>query len=716
MTQDARSVFIRPDDYYVRELSPVRQYVRQNSHFVSRVKGIPLEVAQKKIEDIVKQNIKDPTVVHSLRAENGDRGMTESSLSTYIRDINHNEWLVAPTFTVYLNPKERRSVYSEYMADNKKERKEYKKKAKEAKANKDLVEAVLYNNLQNSKKIFNNSMSGAFGKRHGVFSNPTSHSTLTTVVRMMTSIANMCNERFLRGNRYYATQSDLLNNVIFIASSCDSDEIGTLLKKYKLHVPTVEDVVGVLKLSTDLYWKDQKFYDRIIIPYLEKLTGEERAAVVYEGDLYHIAMFNRAFMEEFLDTLTERVKSDPSEGPLPTSEMFEDTDILSFTHLIFYDAVKGIGLDYSKLDDKPDVQNDLVATARGIKAKTQKYKDFIQGFFVNRNMPFMANKMKTMARASVAMSDTDSTAFSVDEWINWRYGSISITDRTIAFAGGVIYLATQVLAHYILMYATNMNVEKEKRRILSMKNEYFWLVFLSTSASKHYAGLTAVVEGNVYDKPELEIKGVHLKNSAAPPEIINEFHAHVKQVLIDISQNKKISAQENIDRVIEREESIHNSILSTEAVRTFKKQKIKEAEAYGEGPLRSPYQHYTLWCRVFEPKYGPIRPPPYRVCKIPTVLTKPALLNAWIDNLPLEMKDPAIEWFTEHNKKMFGTFYIPIDFISSYGIPKEIIEVIDIKRIQLELTVQDRTFLESLNISSIDGLRISEQYKHSRER
>ena len=232
-----------------------------------------------------------------------------------------------------------------------------------------------------------------------------------------------------------------------------------------------------------------------------------------------------------------------------------------------------------------------------------------------------------------------------------------------------------------------------------MKPEFVFDVFCQTSVGKHYFTRQLIKEGSVYKTPQPEIKGVHLKNSASPPELVKATQARMMGLLQTVSESKKISLHEYLTSVIDVENKIDDSITSNE-VKFFKKMKIKSAEAYAN-PLQSPYQHHELWRMVFEPKYGPVEEPTYPVIKIPLRINNKTQFTAWIDSFEdQELKARLGQFMAKTGKKMLKTLYISVEYVLGHGIPDEIKSFIDIKRIQLDMTNSDRLVLESLGYFS----------------
>jgi hypothetical protein len=210
--------------------------------------------------------------------------------------------------------------------------------------------------------------------------------------------------------------------------------------------------------------------------------------------------------------------------------------------------------------------------------------------------------------------------------------------------------------------------------------------------------MMAVQEGNVFEKPKYEIKGVHLKSSAAPAAITALSRQWMQSILDDVYNNKKISIKSKMTELANLERKIYDSIQSGKT-EYFRSGKIKNFEAYAGALGITPYFHHLLWTEVFENKYGTVENVPYEVIKIPLNMPNKTANLKWI----LEMKDKELaqrlqNTLNKYNKDKLGTILINKGYCKSQGIPAEIIEVIDIRRIVLELTKSFRMIVETLGI------------------
>ncbi len=695
---EIENIFLRRAENYQRDIDPLGAYHHQMSSFVATSMNIPLQEAKARVKKIILERMKNPTVKHFRRMENGDRMVDNTPLLSYITANVKDGDILTPTFTTYIHPSKKKSILSEFVFENVAIRNTSKSAAKAAKA-KGLVDLYEHlNNEQTNKKTWNNSMSGSFGQEGSVLFNPTAHNTLTSMTRTVASLANSNNEKMLTGNRHYLSQMDTLNNCIYIASKCDQEAIRHTLKKYDLKAPSVHDTLKVIFRSSDIYWMDSNFVNKHLFPYLVKLTPEQLAAICYTGDFYHVKELNDSFARTMLERLAAKVASDDKDPAIVDKVKAIDEDIRNFAHAIWFFEVKGFGTDYAEMHTA-GIAASIYATCLNIAEALQYYKDFIKTFLVSDIMPHMVNKIRNMARRTVVISDTDSTCFSLDSWVVWYAGEFAINAKNIAVASAVAYMTTQMIAHLLAMFSANMNVDKADLFVLSMKNEFLWTVHLPTEVAKHYAALTVMKEGSVFKVAELELKGVHLKNSATPVDLTKDASDLLMYILTAVHNNQKLKLMDIVERMINIENMIEESVMVKNETHYFKKSKIKEKTAYSLDETKSPFQRHVMWQKVFEEKYDKIAMPPYDVVKIPTTVDRKRKLTEWVNSVEPSMQAKLNDWIAVTGKTSVPTFYLSEDYVKSNGIPEEIVKIIDIKRIIMDLTTQHRMIIVSLGVT-----------------
>jgi hypothetical protein len=703
-----QDIFYKNRTEYTNQLNPIKNYLEQLTSYIVIKKQLTKEQAHPIALQLLKKHFKDKPIKYFEREENGDRNVKEGTLLNYIRQNINDKNILVPTFTSYVNSKVKKSILSEFIAVNVKKRSIAKKLSHKAKAEGNSELAIAKDNEQSNMKIYNNSLSGVFGQEACVLYNPTAHNTLTSITRTMTSLSNASNEKLIAGNRYLPRGIDVLNSIVYITTYLDLSQLKTAIDTYGLYLPTVQDTVDVLKYSTDLYFSDINYYNKHIIPFLEKLTPYQLAGICYMGDLYHLRKFNSQFMFTLMTDLIAKVEDEEKLEDL--NLLFKiDEAILNYVHTILYSRVKGYGKDYEKMNEA-NIASSVYKTALNVMATLTQYKLFFNTFMMNDIIPTNSHRLNNMRRRVVVLSDTDSTCFTLDEWITWYKGTYQVDDSAIALSGCLCYMAAQSIVNSLASMSKSMNIEDELLNTLALKSEFLWLSFSPATVSKHYYASTAVQEGNVFKEYDTELKGVHLKNSAVPKNVINDSKDIIKYILDRVSFGNSINLNYVIERITDLEKDVTESVQRGEAV-YLKKSKIKSKEAYAQDEFKSPYQRHQLWVDVFEPKYGNIDPPPYDVVKIPTKITSRPLMTEWLGRIQDEdLKGRLFTWLEKYNKKDLPTFYISETYVRGNGIPEEIAMIVDIERIIFDMTMQHRLVLETLGVMINQEKTISEQF------
>lgn len=700
--------FIWPAEKYQQNINPVKQYIDQAVTLLVTTRGLDPETARSEVMAILKDksvsNFHDPQVVHFERDDNWVKNLKTSTLSTYLKSAIDSGEVIVPTLTTYVSPETEQSLISVFMKRNAGRRGVLKKQAQveEQKGNAEL--AYQLNNLQDNAKRNNNSMSGVMAALGSIFENPTGHNTLTSITRSMSSISNALNERMIAGNRHYMDSDTAINNMMAIATTMDEATVRSCMERFNLHYPTPEEIGKIVEKSARHYWRDMRHINKII-DIAKKMSPDQRAAFAYTQDLYHLRKLNPEFMRGFIEDFAIPDLDTPVENPI---EYIDGIDplIANYAHQVFISELKGADKDRRKW--KPELAMKVAQACRGIDAAVQKYKPIIQSFLVVETVPCATAYISQMSRESVVLSDTDSTMFSCDEWVIWYFGKLKFHDLAFAVSGSIMFVSTQLIAHAMAVLSANMNVARDKLFVLAMKPEYVFPVFAQTPVAKHYFASQLVKEGAVFKKNKYEIKGVHLKSSASPLEIVGASQKRMTDMLEEVQDGQDLDPFMEILRVADLERRIIDSISKGEAT-YLKKMFIKAPTSYAKPPTESPYRYHTLWNEVFGPSYSEVDLPPYLVLKLPMITETKRKMNAWLDTF----KDQSIaaryrRYLDSNGKTEIKTMYMSKDFVEAYGFPKEILDAINIKKVILDLTVIDRMYLETIGVRPKPGTLFSE--------
>ena len=114
-------------------------------------------------------------------------------------------------------------------------------------------------------------------------------------------------------------------------------------------------------------------------------------------------------------------------------------------------------------------------------------------------------------------------------------------------------------------------------------------------------------------------------------------------------------------------------------VDVFKMAKVKNREAYAADIGISPYFHYLLWNEAFAPVYGEAPNPTYMALKIPLKINSKKDMEEFLKSIDNEIiRNGILKMMKEYKKDKIGTFLVPLINALEKGIPKELLNYIDI--------------------------------------
>jgi hypothetical protein len=680
MPTKRQNPFLLSANEYKRDLNVIKHYVKDAALYIHQRSGKPLSECEtyvkKQIGSTGAYPIKDPQLQVLTRNPEGDRDKQSLTLSQFLFDIADRKRILSPALVVYHNAEVLPSLAAEFIEQNIKRRSQSKKEEAKAKEEGNKALEEFKKNEQKSFKISNNSLSGAQASAATILYNKTAHTSLTSTCRTATSYGNANNEKFLYGNRHYWSPETVKGNLVSILRSTDEALVAHTLEKYRLRAPTVDETCAMIEYSTNLYWKNTEQLNRIR-QFVETLTDVQRASFVYTGDLYHLAQYNPKFVRELLDRLSQQALEPISDPEVYLAQL--DPDLIAFVSLLCADKLSGTSIEKLKTTDP--LKYALVgATAKAILFTLEDYKHLIQTFWRANTVPPSVGNIRSSLRRGVITSDTDSTIFTVQSWTEWFVGRLDFSEKSQAVSYAVVYLATQTIAHVLAMVSAGMGVAEKHIFTLTMKNEFAFPVFALTSMAKHYFAYISAREGKVYSEYETEIKGVYLKDSNAPAHIMTEFHNTLRWCMDQVVSGEGISLSTLLPKIAAMEKDIETSIRKGDTFYLNGVQ-IKDPTAY-KNPASSPHVYYELWQAVFAPTYGAAPEPPYAAVKVSVNLNNQTKLKEWLATF----KDPALvvrmeQWLQQKQKTSLTTFLLPRSIVEVSGIPEEIINAMNIRKI-----------------------------------
>lgn len=719
-----RNAFVLPDSEYVRDLNIIDGTIDDNARYISLMTQDSFEECRAFVKDALTPGgefaLRNPKALILDKDLNGDRSAVTGSVMGFIKRVEQQGLLLSPSMTAYMPESQRQSTHALYIEEGVKNRSVVKKEMLEAEraasATDDLVEknrfkevALMKKGGQNNLKINNNSYSGATVSVATILHYKSTHSSLTSTCRSATSYANASNEKFIQGNRHYYTPEVVKANLISIINLAPLPVIQQACEQYGLVYPSPDQVMEMIHESSRHYWQDTPQMNRLRI-LVTNMTPVQRAAVMYVGDMYHLYLLNKDVIRKFLLQLAQ--VGDPTKTPLTDDEYAKvDGDTKLLATFICYQEIAGRKMGDLKNEAFDDYKK-VLATAGNALATLEEYEVMLKAFFLTKCLPSSIHAFPSIRRKAVPISDTDSTMFTLMWWVNELFPkeqAFTPEARRLVFA--MVFMVSEVVMHILAVLSRNMGVSDAKLRLLAMKNEYYFEVLSLTARSKHYYASQDALEGVMFAKAKMEVKGVGLRDSKVPPRIQARAKKMMERIITTIKSGKQIRMIELLTEVANIERDIIQSLESGK-FEFLTTAQVKPADSY-KSDDNATFKQYGLWQEVFAPSFGATQKPPYQAVKLSLATHNRTEMEAWCN----KMQNPALAnrlrtWMMREGKRELTTLIIPAAVVEGTGIPREITCAIDTRRVISNVMGAFYIILESLGIMLVEknNIRLVSDY------
>lgn len=126
---------------------------------------------------------------------------------------------------------------------------------------------------------------------------------------------------------------------------------------------------------------------------------------------------------------------------------------------------------------------------------------------------------------------------------------------------------------------------------------------------------------------------------------------------------------------------------------------IRDKDSYVNAEDSSAYQQHLLWTEVFAPKYGYPEELPYRVAKVSLTVNNKTRLYEWIMSIKDDgIRQRLLDWVAKTGKTGLTTIMLPEAIIAVHGVPEEILQVANIRKLIFGIVSPFYLILESLGI------------------
>lgn len=682
--------FLKEPDAYERDFGILANYQRTAIQHIMKAHGASQEEA---MDFLIKNlDVKDPEMRVFRRDPEQDRHKRKVTFLKYIDWVMDNKHTLAPNLIAYANSELCESTLANYVLGKLNKRTAIKKTGQEAEMRGDMDLADFCQLDQANCKFFNNSISGATGSPHNSLYYVTEHTTLTSTCRSCTSFANAVNEKLLSSNRHYYTEEVCLQNIADVTSRAPMELIKAVMLKYNLKYPDADYAFKICKDNLEKYELSTDGY-RLVRQSINGLTPIELAAFCYVGDLNALRDLNdetvRKFYKEFMYRPIEPVQ-DPDKW---VKSAMDDTRALA--GVLNADYLTGRSVKQLKEED-PEMYGVYAAHLKSLSEVFVRYQDFTYAFICTSIMPANLYNVPTIRRQTVVASDTDSSIFTTENFVEWFTGTIDFTDTGINVSAITAFICSQSTANAMLQLSTNLGVRKDQIYRINMKSEFDMRVFITTTRTKHYMALIKAKEGNVFKKTKLDVKGVALKSSKLPKEIREASDSWYRELMERINNNVRLTPQQVMSLPAYVEHTILERLESGDPT-FYRNAKIKPKDGYAN-PMSSDYLYYELWNDVFAQDLGTIEAPPVFGKKVSVNLTKNNMED-WLATLPAPMAVRFREWVLKTGKMNYKQIIVPVDACVDGKIPEIFRPIIDRNKLLQGLTEQFYIMLECFGIS-----------------
>ena len=475
--------------------------------------------------------------------------------------------------------------------------------------------------------------------------------------------------------------------------SADKEKIMRVLETYNLKTPTVGETLECIRYSTDLYWSRFKPMSNIE-NYLNKLEAHELANIVYNGDMYHLAVFNETVICQFI---RDFIEYEPVSIDNPEYWLEERADAHTVAYVSLLCSKLLVGNQLSKVKSEDYETYKLIGDmCRHTFEVLDKYHDFISTFLRPDYLTPEAFDIEQTVRRVVITSDTDSTIFTTQHWTNLVTGSYNFEELSYKVGYFMTFVSSQMTVHLLSLMSRNLGLKGETLKTVSMKSEYFFPAYCITPSAKHYYAFISAREGNVYQENELEVKGVGLRNSKIPSEVMEPFTEHLANTLQTVIDKGELELKDILEQPLLAERSVRASLESGSTEYLMHSQ-LKAHTAYAKGEEAAPYQYHVLWNEVFAPVYGDSPPLPYTAVKVSAKLNNRTQLNEWVNSIEdRALAQRLADYISRNNKTSITTFNIPAILFTDRPIPKELLKVLDTSSLISGIMAPYYLYLESM--------------------
>ncbi len=704
------NVLTYPNHYYTmnfsRRLKLIEEYkVNMLTYLTQRFPNEDEAVLKKKMNAIIAKQYKPSILKYFSLPSVGNVSAKSGDLLDITNELNHD--ILTPYGTTYCPVAERKSLFSGYIEDNQNMRKLVKHDMFLAEARGDKDTAAIKNLSQMNIKININALSGVMLSTVA-FRSAINYNSVTATARFGAMTAYSVIELSMASNYYLYDEDRAINWIIrLLRIFPGEDALQDCISTYGLVIPTVEKVFSDYAKQVLNYSRFSK--NEQLEQLINSLTDMQRSFVYYAVNIKRIFQDNAGFKVLLKDMIDDSLVP-LIDGDIPSFLAVPDDIIRTFTVVVCSKEIGKLTLDDVE-KSHPELRRKLYSTYIYIEKQFGQLSKLFETLILLPILPSETGIHQNMIRRTVLLSDTDSVLFTNKNWIEWFFGEIVINDESSKINAAMISLASKLLEHSFAYMSSSMNIDNDNTRLIRIKNEFMYDVFLRTAISKHYSAYARYREGFKQDPYKLDLKGKNFKGSDLCKETTKFVKVFIRSIFDKYIESKQINPEELIIRTISFEQRIKRSIDDGE-VTFLTQQPIKLKKDY-DNPVSSRYIYYELWQAIFAKKYGDLNlPQKTREVPIMTVALSDSSNLNHIRAMDHTIYENFKLFLQKHSKRKFDRVLIPTDM----KLPEELRAISNYRKVCASNCYSLKLILESLNIVNYPNTKsitlFSDTYPH----
>lgn len=154
---------------------------------------------------------------------------------------------------------------------------------------------------------------------------------------------------------------------------------------------------------------------------------------------------------------------------------------------------------------------------------------------------------------------------------------------------------TGAIAETLFNYLSHVNVPEVDRPRIKMKNEYYYSRVIITFAKKSYIGLQRRQEAHIFDKPNLDVKGVNFFKSTASESTSKFIYDKILMDQLLAPKDGRVSLRRTYSEIYKYQKKIAGEIAKGDMGYLKRSIKVKSPDAYAKPMSNGSYKAVYVW-------------------------------------------------------------------------------------------------------------------------